>query len=68
MRFEQYEVWALRGGGWELLGWFRDFEVANAVARARHATGVRLVHAVFEDGRPPQRDTLAEIGATRQEP
>jgi hypothetical protein len=68
MPFEHYEIWALRGGTWELLGWFRDFDVANTVARGRHSTGVRLVHAVFEEGQPPRRDTLAEIGATRAEP
>jgi hypothetical protein len=60
-RFEQFEVWARNGDAWELVAWFRDFDVAQAVAQGRR-TGVRLVHAVFEPGRPVRRDTLAEIG------
>lgn len=67
-RFEIYELWVQRDRRWELLSWFRDLDVANAVAHEHHATGVRLVHAVYEEGQPVQRDTLAEIGATRQEP
>ena len=67
-RWEQYEVWRLIGDKWEILGWFADFEVANYVARQRHSTGVRLVHAFSEDGIAVKRDVLAEIGATRSEP
>jgi hypothetical protein len=68
-RWEQYEVWARAGDKWELVATFREFDVAQAVAHGRH-TGVRLVHAVIEDGKPVQRDTLAEIGgaAVREHP
>jgi len=67
-RFEIYELWVQRDSQWELLAWFRDLDVANAVAHQRHATGVRLVHAIYDEGQPVQRDTLAEIGATRRQP
>jgi hypothetical protein len=68
-RWEQFEVWARAGDRWELVAAFADFQVAQAVAHNRH-TGVRLVHAVIEDGKEVQRDTLAEIGgaATREHP
>ena len=65
---EIYELWAQRDKRWELLAWFRELDVANTVAHKRHATGVRLVHAIHEQGQPVQRDTLAEIGTTRQQP
>ena len=60
-RHEYFEVWVRSGEKWELMASFREFEVAQAVAHGRH-TGVRLVHAVSEEGKPVQRDTLAEIG------
>ena len=68
-RYEQFEVWIRAGDKWELAACFREFDVAQAVAHGRH-TGVRLVHAVMEDGQPVKRDTLAEIGgsAIREHP
>lgn len=68
-RWEQFEVWVRSGEKWELIAAFADFDVAQAVARGRH-TGVRLVHAVIEDGKQVERDTLAEIGggAVRERP
>lgn len=68
-RWEQFEVWVRAGEKWEFIAAFADFQVAQAVAKGRH-TGVRLVHAVIEEGREVQRDTLAEIGggAVREHP
>ena len=64
MRWEQYEIWVLKGSKWELSSAFRDFEVASSVARGR-GTGVRLIHATYQDGRCVQRDVLVEVGAVR---
>jgi predicted LPLAT superfamily acyltransferase len=66
-RFEQYEVWELKQGRWEMAASFGDFEVANAVARERHYR-VRLVRVTYEDGKKVQEEVLSEIGATRQNP
>ena len=68
-RWEQFEVWVRAGDKWEFVAAFADFHVALAVANGRH-TGVRLVHAVMEEGAEVRRDTLAEIGggATREHP
>jgi len=41
--------------------------VASAVAR-NYTYRMKLVHAVFEDGRRVQEETLAELGATRHKP
>lgn len=69
MRFDQYEVWAIRarGGTWELVATFTDFDVASAVAR-NYSYRMRLVHAVYENGKAVKRDVLAEIAGTREEP
>ncbi len=66
-RFEQYEIWALNGDRWEMIASFRDLDVASAVARNR-SNRVRLMHVVYEDGKPVQEDILAEVGATREQP
>jgi hypothetical protein len=63
-RFEQYEVWELNAGKWELIAAFRDFEVANVLAH-RRSYRVRLMHVVYEDSAVVQQDVLTEIGATR---
>ncbi len=67
MRFDQYEIWVLNGDHWEMISWFRDLEVANAVARGR-SRRVRLIHAVYEDRTRVQEEVIAEVGATREEP
>jgi len=64
MLWEQYEIWVLKASKWELSSAFRDFEVASGVARGR-ATGVRLIHATYEDGRCVQQDVLVEVGTVR---
>ena len=66
MRWEAFEIWALKGDRWELIAWFHDFDVARAVAQARSGP-VRLVHAVGDGGKV-ERDTLAQIGEVREHP
>ena len=63
-RFDQYEIWELNRGKWELVAAFRDFDVANGLAH-RRTYRVRLMHVVYEDNKPVQQDVLTEIGATR---
>jgi hypothetical protein len=50
-RWEQYEVWVRNGDKWEFIAAFADLGVAQSVAHGRRS-GVRLVHAVIEEGRP----------------
>ena len=57
----------LNGDRWEVSSWFRDFDVASAVARGR-SRRMRLIHAVYEDGKRVQEEILAEIGSTREHP
>lgn len=65
MQWEQFEVWTQNGGNrWEMIGAFNDFEIASAVARNR-SSKMRLVHAVYENGKVLEKDVLAELGATR---
>jgi hypothetical protein len=63
-RCEQFEVSVLNEQRWHLLGAFADFEVANALARARRSR-VRLARTEYEEGKPIVTDILAEIGDTR---
>ena len=65
MRWEHFEVWAEKAGKWEMVGAFSDFDVASAVAR-NYTYRMRLLHAVFEDGKKVQEEVLAELGSTRQ--
>jgi hypothetical protein len=66
-KWEQYEVWSLNGEKWELVAWFHDFDVANAIMRKR-TYRTRLIHAVYEDAQRVHEDLLAELGATREQP
>lgn len=66
-RFEQFEIWSQQGESWERVAWFRDLEVASAVARSR-AARMRLVHVIYEDGKAVEQQVLAELGAIRQQP
>lgn len=64
-RWEQFEVWTQNGSNrWEMIAAFSDFEVASAVARNR-SNKMRLIHAIYENGKVLERDVLAEVGATR---
>ncbi len=67
MRWEQYEVWVLNGDKWEMVAAFRDFHVAQDVARARNAR-VRLIHALYENDKLIEHEILAEVGSTREHP
>ena len=66
-RWEQYEVWVLTKGKWEVVAHFSDMEVASAVFRNR-TYRQKLVHAVYEDGNRVSEDVMAEVGRTREEP
>jgi hypothetical protein len=65
LRCEQFEVWAQNGAKWEMIASFSDFEVAYAMARNR-STKMRLIHAVYANGKIIEQDVLAEVGTTRQ--
>ena len=65
-RFEQYEVWELNQGKWELIAAFRDFEIASVLAHKR-TYRVRLMHVLYEGNTRVQQDVLTEIGATRKD-
>jgi len=65
-RWEQYEIWVQNGARWEMLGFFRDFEVAKAMA-SRHSSRMRLIRAVYQDGKIVEQDILAELGTPRRE-
>lgn len=64
MRWEQFEVWALKEDKWQLLGWFRRFELASAMLFGR-GTKVKLIHVAYENDRRVQAETLAELGGNR---
>ena len=64
-RFEQYEVWEFNRGRWELVGAFREFDIASVLAH-RRSYRVRLMHVVYENDKPIQQDVLTEIGETRR--
>ncbi len=66
-RWEQYEVWVLTKGKWELVAHFSDMEIASSVFKNR-TYRQKLVHAVYEDGNRLSEDVMAEVGRTREEP
>ncbi len=66
-KFEQFEIWEFNNGRWEFIASFKDFEIANVMAR-RRTYRVRLMHVVYENGKAVEQQVLTEIGATRQEP
>lgn len=66
-RWEQFEIWEYNGGRWEFIAAFRDFDVANVMAR-RRTYRVRLMHVTYEAGTRVSEEVLAEIGETRQHP
>ena len=63
-RWEQFEIWQLKGEKWEMLGAFPDLELAKTMARSRN-TKSRLVRAVYEDDKMVEQDVIADLGATR---
>lgn len=66
-RWEQYEIWAPISGSsrWEFIAAFHDFDVASAVAR-RRSRNVRLIHAVYTDGKLTEQHVLVDLGTPRQ--
>ena len=66
-RFEQFEVWEFNQERWLMVASFRDFDLANAMAR-RRSYRVRLVRVTYEEGKAGQQEVLTDIGATRQTP
>ncbi len=64
-RREQYEIWVQNGGKWEMIAFFKDFELASAMARNR-TSRMRVVHATYEEGKLVGQDVLAELGSTRE--
>lgn len=64
-RWEQYEVWVQDGAKWEMIASFSDSELASAVVRTR-SNRMRLIHAIYEEGKLVSQDVLAEVGATRE--
>ena len=65
--FSQYELWVPQGDHWHMIASFRDFDIAYAVARKRNAR-VRLVQVTYDRGKPVEDQTLADMGATREQP
>jgi len=66
-RLEQYEIWVLDEGKWQMIASFREFDIASAMARNR-SSRMRLIRSVYENGQPVEQQVLAELGATREEP
>lgn len=63
-RCEQYEIWVQKGGRWEMVTAFSDFEIASAVARS-YSSRMRLIHTAYEGSKMVAQDVLVELGATR---
>jgi hypothetical protein len=68
-RFEQYEIWSPQENSarWQLIAAFHDFDVASAVA-SRRGRRVRLIHAVYLDGKLAEQQVIAELGSPRENP
>lgn len=64
-RWEQYEIWIYNADKWEMLAFSTDFELASAMAR-NHSSRMRLIHAIYEQGKLISQDILAELGSVRQ--
>ena len=65
--WENFEVWRLSGERWELVGYFPNFDMANAVVRNR-TSRVRLIHAVYDDSTVVEKEVLMELGSPREHP
>jgi len=66
-RFEQFEIWEFNQGRWEFVASFKDFDVAQAMARTRRYR-VRLMQVAYDNDKAVDQQVLTEIGATRDEP
>ena len=65
--WEQYEVWAEKGGKWGKVVSSRDFDLASAVLR-NYKYRMRLVRVSYAGGAPVLNEVIAEVGATRRVP
>ena len=65
-RWEQFEIWAPAAdtSEWRLVAAFHDFDVATAVAKGREEN-VRLIRAVYVDGKVAEQHVLLDRGKTR---
>lgn len=63
--WEQFEVRIHSAGAWELLASFSNLELAAALACSR-SSKMRLVQAVYEDGKLVSQETLADLGMMRK--
>ncbi len=66
-RFEQYELWTLQGESWEPAAMFPDFDVAWALM-CNYSRGASLMHVIYQDGQAVEKEVLARLGNTRQQP
>ena len=66
-RAEQYEIWAPASGKsrWEFVAAFKDFDLASAVA-TRRGRSVRLIHAIYLDGKLTEQHVILDLGKPRQ--
>ena len=64
-QWDQYELWSLNGEKWELVMWFHEFDVAQAVMRTRRYR-TRLIHAVYDGANRVREDILAELGKQKK--
>lgn len=62
---EHFEVWVPDLGDWRFKALFRDFNVAWVVAGAR-AGPVRIVRAMYENGKQAERKVVAELRVAHQ--
>jgi hypothetical protein len=49
---------------WELVAAFPDLDLATEIARNRRSN-VRMVRAVYEDGKRTSEEILLDLGSTR---
>lgn len=66
-RFQQFEVWQMNEGRWELVSSFPEFDIAHAIAKNRK-NRVRLLKVTYENGTALEQEVIADVGTTRGEP
>jgi hypothetical protein len=66
-RFQQFEVWQMKEGRWELVSSFLEFDIAYSIAKNRKSR-VRLLKVTYENGAMIEQEVIAEVGSTRGEP
>jgi len=65
IRQEQYEIWVQSGLlRWDMLGCFRDIDLATTVA-ANRAARTRLICLTFEYGKMISQDLVKELAPVR---